>query len=67
MAVRVARARGVPPYVLFHDTTLRELARVKPATLDALHHIYGMGTRKTEDLGQVVLDTIRAHEQKVAG
>jgi ATP-dependent DNA helicase RecQ len=61
LRLTVARARGVPPYVLFHDTTLRELARLKPATLEALHHVYGMGARKTEDLGQVVLDTIRAH------
>ena len=68
MRLTVARARGVPPYVLFHDTTLRELARLKPATLEALHHVYGMGAKKTEDLGQAVLDTIRAHaEQKVAG
>jgi ATP-dependent DNA helicase RecQ len=62
MRLTVARSRRVPPYVLFHDTTLRELARLKPATLGALQHIYGMGARKTEDLGQVVLDTIRAHE-----
>jgi ATP-dependent DNA helicase RecQ len=61
MRLTLARARGVPPYVLFHDTTLRELARLKPATLDALHHVYGMGAKKTEDLGQVVLEAIRAH------
>ncbi len=62
MRLTVARSRRVPPYVLFHDTTLRELARLKPVTLGALQHIYGMGARKTEDLGQVVLDTIRMHE-----
>jgi ATP-dependent DNA helicase RecQ len=61
MRLTIARARQVPPYVLFHDTTLRELARVKPLTLETLQHIYGMGARKTEDLGQVVIDTIRAH------
>jgi ATP-dependent DNA helicase RecQ len=64
MRLTLARARQVPPYVLFHDMTLRELARRKPATLDALHHVYGMGARKTEDLGQVVLDTIRAHTEQ---
>ncbi|MGE0815056.1 MAG: DNA helicase RecQ [Vicinamibacterales bacterium] len=56
-----ARRRGVPPYVLFHDTTLRELARLKPATLDALRHVYGVGARKAEDLGQAVLDIVAAH------
>ena len=33
--LEIARARGVPPYVIFHDTTLRDMARVKPTTLDA--------------------------------
>jgi ATP-dependent DNA helicase RecQ len=61
LRLTLARARGVPPYVLFHDTTLRELARLKPSSLVALQHVYGMGARKTEDLGQVVLDTIAAH------
>jgi ATP-dependent DNA helicase RecQ len=54
----VARRRGVPPYVVFHDTTLRDLARSKPSTLDALRHVYGVGARKAEDLGPAVLDVI---------
>ena len=32
LRLRLARDRGVPPYVVFHDTTLRELARQKPTT-----------------------------------
>ena len=59
MRLRVARERGVPPYVIFHDTTLRELARLKPADLDALRHIYGVGEKKARDLGEDVLDVIR--------
>lgn len=55
----VARERGLPPYVIFHDTTLRELARMKPASLDALGHVYGVGARKVEDLGELVLEVIR--------
>jgi ATP-dependent DNA helicase RecQ len=54
----IARARGVPPYVVFHDTTLREMARLKPRTLDALHAIYGLGERKIADYGQQCLDVI---------
>ena len=54
----IARARGVPPYVVFHDTTLREMARLKPRTLDALHTIYGLGERKIADYGQQCLDVI---------
>jgi ATP-dependent DNA helicase RecQ len=56
----LARERGVPPYVIFHDTTLRELARLKPATMEALHHVYGIGARKAEELGEVILQAIRA-------
>jgi ATP-dependent DNA helicase RecQ len=59
LRLRVARDRGVPPYVIFHDTTLRELARLKPADLDALRHIYGVGEKKVQDLGDAVLDVIR--------
>jgi ATP-dependent DNA helicase RecQ len=58
LRLQVARSRGVPPYVIFHDTTLRELARLKPTTLDALRHVYGVGARKAEDLGPAVLDVI---------
>jgi ATP-dependent DNA helicase RecQ len=59
MRLRVARERGVPPYVIFHDTTLRELARLKPADIDALRHIYGVGEKKASDLGDSVLEVIR--------
>lgn len=60
MRLEIARSRGVPPYVIFHDSTLRELARVKPKSLTELSAIYGMGARKIEALGGVVLDTINA-------
>ena len=60
LRLEIARARGVPPYVIFHDTTLRELARSRPASLEALRHVYGVGARKAEDLGAAVLDVIRA-------
>jgi ATP-dependent DNA helicase RecQ len=59
--LRIARERGVPPYVIFHDATLRELARLRPTTLPALAAIYGLGARKVDDLGQVILDAISEH------
>jgi len=58
LRLRVARERGVPPYVIFHDTTLRELARLKPTSLDALRHVYGVGARKADDLGEAVIAAI---------
>jgi len=59
MRLQMARARGVPPYVIFHDTTLRDLARRKPRSLEELHAVYGMGARKIELLGNAVLETVR--------
>ena len=57
--LQIARARGVPPYVIFHDTTLRELARLKPTTVDALQHVYGIGAKKAQQLGEMFLAEIR--------
>lgn len=59
--LRLARARGVPPYVIFHDTTLRELARLKPRDLRGLQGVYGIGARKAEQIGQVFVDAIRSY------
>ena len=59
LRLRIARDRGVPPYVIFHDTTLRELARSRPASVEALRHVYGVGARKAEDLGDAVIEVIR--------
>jgi ATP-dependent DNA helicase RecQ len=56
----VARERGVPPYVIFHDATLREMARLKPTTPDALRGVYGVGERKAAELGELFLDAIKA-------
>jgi len=57
--LEIARARGVPPYVIFHDATLREMARLRPHSMEALLSVKGVGTRKAEDLGDVFLAAIR--------
>ena len=57
--LEIARARGVPPYVIFHDTTLREMARLRPTTLEALRSVKGVGERKAADLGETFLEAIR--------
>jgi ATP-dependent DNA helicase RecQ len=62
----LARSRGVPPYVLFHDATLRELARVKPSSIETLRQVYGVGARKAEDLGPAIIETIRSHRGQPA-
>ena len=57
--LRLARERGVPPYVIFHDTTLREMAERRPKTFEDLHGIYGVGAKKAADFGDAFLDAIR--------
>ena len=54
----LATERGVPAYLLFSDATLRDMARVKPASAAALLGIRGVGERKLADLGQRFLDHI---------
>jgi ATP-dependent DNA helicase RecQ len=55
----IARSRGVPPYVIFHDATLREMARLRPTSIDAFLTVKGVGARKADDLGEVFLAAIR--------
>jgi ATP-dependent DNA helicase RecQ len=55
---QLAEERRVPAYVLFSDATLREMARVRPGSVDALLSIRGVGERKLADLGQRFLEVI---------
>ncbi|MCA1940379.1 MAG: DNA helicase RecQ [Caenispirillum bisanense] len=58
--MELARAQGVPPYVIFHDATLMAIARARPMDLDELADIEGVGASKLarygEDIIQVVVD-----------
>jgi ATP-dependent DNA helicase RecQ len=55
----LAADAGLPPYVIFHDSTLREMASVRPQTLTALGHITGIGARKLETFGAAFLAVLR--------
>ena len=55
----LAKAAGVPPYVVFHDSTLREMAALRPGTLSALAEISGVGARKRDAYGEAFLKTIQ--------
>jgi ATP-dependent DNA helicase RecQ len=57
----LARARGVPPYVIFHDATLREMARLRPTSKAALLGVKGVGARKAAELGDAFLILIAGH------
>ena len=53
-----ARSQSVPAYVVLHDSTLAEIARSRPAGLDALGGIGGIGAKKLERYGQALLGLI---------
>ena len=53
-----ARRQELPPYVVFHDSTLREIARRRPASLVALAEIPGVGISKLERYGNAVVELI---------
>jgi ATP-dependent DNA helicase RecQ len=55
----LAQEAGVPPYVIFHDSVLREMAAVRPTTLHALGRLTGVGQRKLDAYGEPFLRVIR--------
>jgi ATP-dependent DNA helicase RecQ len=57
---RLAREQGVPPYVIFHDSTLIALASRRPRTMGELGDIPGMGLKKMERYGPAVLAVLSA-------
>jgi ATP-dependent DNA helicase RecQ len=55
----LALAAGVPPYVIFHDATLREMAQVRPKSLRDMALITGVGTRKLDAYGDAFLAVLK--------
>ena len=51
----------MPPYVVFHDAVLRDIAAQRPTTRTGLANISGVGAAKLDRYGQAFLDTIGAH------
>jgi len=56
--VETAREHNVPAYVIFHDATLREIAKAKPASLDELRVVSGVGEKKLESYGAQIISLI---------
>jgi ATP-dependent DNA helicase RecQ len=59
---RLADDQGVPPYVIFHDRTLRDMLALKPASLDEMLAVSGIGQAKLERYGQAFLDELGARQ-----
>jgi len=61
LRLSLAQEQGVPPYVIFHDTTLTEMARTRPKTLDAMRYISGVGEQKLKHYGHQFLEEMAKH------
>ncbi|QEY11573.1 MULTISPECIES: DNA helicase RecQ [unclassified Cellvibrio] len=59
---RLAEEQGVPPYVIFHDATLREMLEFRPLTAEQLRSITGVGESKLKRFGEEFLAVIRTAE-----
>jgi ATP-dependent DNA helicase RecQ len=56
----LAEERGVPPYLIFSDASLRDMARLRPTTLERFREVKGVGDWKLETFGERFLRAIRA-------
>jgi ATP-dependent DNA helicase RecQ len=56
----LARSRGVPAYVVLHDSTIEGIAAARPATLDQLRGIPGIGDKKLEHYGDELIALVSA-------
>lgn len=56
---QLAQDQGVPPYVVFHDSTLTAMAAMRPQTLDEFAELPGVGQRKLENYGAAFLQVLR--------
>ena len=59
--MQLARERAVPPYVIFHDSTLQEMARQRPQNTDDMRAVSGVGEKKLSDFGESFLGVVRSY------
>jgi ATP-dependent DNA helicase RecQ len=57
----ISEESGVPPYVVFHDATLVEMIQHRPANLNDMLSISGVGQAKLQKYGQAFLDVLQKH------
>jgi ATP-dependent DNA helicase RecQ len=66
LRLEIARKLGLPPYVVFHDKTLKEMAILKPQSRAAMLQITGIGEKKLERFGDRFLEVIKESEENGA-
>ncbi len=58
---KLADEQGVPAYIIFHDATLEDMARIRPESLERLRYISGVGDQKLKRYGELFLAEIQSH------
>ena len=58
---KIAKKHGLPPYVVFMDGSLEQMATVYPITLEELQNIQGVGAGKARKFGKEFVDLIKKH------
>ncbi len=61
LRTELARERQVPPYVIFSDASLRDMARKQPSSAAELLEVHGVGDKKLADLGDAFLRCVRSY------
>jgi ATP-dependent DNA helicase RecQ len=61
LRLELAEEQGVPPYVIFHDAALIDMARKRPASADDMRYIPGVGEKKLSRYGKAFLGMIKQH------
>jgi ATP-dependent DNA helicase RecQ len=56
LRIKLAKEQDLPPYVIFHDSTLKDFVRVRPKSLNEMANISGVGSVKLKRYGQSFLD-----------
>ena len=59
----IAEEHGVPPYVVFHDAALLDMIRLRPAALQDMLEVSGVGQSKLEKYGQAFLDVLNRFDR----
>ena len=66
LRLHLAREQGVPPYVVFNDSTLAAMVQYRPHTVEEFSQLSGVGEVKLQRYGEIFLDAIHLHEAENA-
>lgn len=60
----LSRSKGVPAYIIFSDKTLRDMAFQKPLTIEQFAGVFGVGSVKQKEYGQIFTSLIKEYQNR---